>query len=88
MKISKNSEDKVIEKLNVLWKKKICEVCQNKDWSIDNGIFEVKEYNGKNSFAKGLSLKPYLLIECNNCGNTKFLNARIFDLIDDEGNIK
>lgn len=76
MKLTDDQQKELIEKLNLIWKNKICDVCSEKSWNINDTIFELREFQGGGMVIGGnSSIQPLISMTCNNCGNTKFLNA-------------
>ncbi|WP_313236480.1 hypothetical protein [Sphingobacterium multivorum] len=75
MKIKPEDQSKVIAKLNEVWKNKTCEICQTGNWNIDETIYQINEFHGGNVVIGSGSLVPVITLTCQNCGNTKMLNA-------------
>lgn len=75
MKIKPEDQNKVISKLNEVWKNKTCEMCQNNNWNIDETIYQINEFHGGNVVIGSGSLVPVITLTCQNCGNTKLMNA-------------
>jgi len=63
-----------------------CEICGADDWGYTNVLFELKQFRGGQLIIKGTEkISPYLPLSCNNCGNTKLINAITAGLIDNRG---
>lgn len=77
MKLTKEQASSVISKFNNdKDKRRPCSLCGGNSWNLNNTIFELKEFTGTNMIiGGGISLFPVLVVTCNNCGNTLFLNA-------------
>lgn len=72
--------------LNERWGNVKCPVCGNTDWTIMEGVYELRELN---LYAPGVkkpndNITPLIPVTCNHCGNTLFLNAYIVGLIKDQ----
>lgn len=82
MKLNKQQQDKLIAKLNQVWKKNTCEVCEHQNWMIDDTLFELREFHGGRTVLGSGAIKPLITISCTSCGNTKMMNAIQMKLID------
>jgi hypothetical protein len=82
MKLNKEQQDKLIEKLNRFWKNKTCEVCGQQNWMIDDTLFELREFHGGRTVLGSGAIKPLITISCTSCGNTKMMNAIQMELVD------
>jgi hypothetical protein len=82
MKLNKEQQDKLIEKLNQFWKNKTCEVCGQQNWMIDDTLFELREFHGGRTVLGSGAIKPLITISCTSCGNTKMMNAIQMELVD------
>ena len=82
MKLTEKQQEQIINKFTELWTDKTCEICSNKDWNIDDTIFEMREFHGATTILGKGMLKPLLIVSCTKCSNTKFFNAINLDLID------
>ncbi len=83
MKLTSEQQQKLISKLNEIWKNKTCEICTSTSWNINDTVFELREFHGGNMVIGGnSSIQPLISLTCNNCGNTKLLNAIKLDVID------
>ena len=86
MKLNQEQQNLLIAKLNAIWKNKVCEICGTNHWTIDDTIYQVNEYHGNNIIFGSGSVVPVMNMTCNNCGNTKFLNAIKLGLVNQESN--
>ena len=83
MELSREQQEKVLEKIKNLWEDRACEICNNTKWSLDKKLFVLKEYHGiVNTNKEKEMVQPILLISCNNCGNIKTFNATILGVVD------
>lgn len=82
MKLNKEQQEKLVSKLNEVWKNKICEVCNQTNWMIDDTLFELREFHGGRTVLGSGAIKPLITISCNSCGNTKMMNAIQLGLVD------
>jgi RNase P subunit RPR2 len=82
MKLNKEQQDKLITKLNQVWKNKVCEVCNQANWMIDDTLFELREFHGGRTVLGSGAIKPLITISCTSCGNTKMMNAIQLGLVD------
>ncbi len=82
MKLTKLQQEKLITKLDSFWKNKTCEICQNVNWSIDDTLFEIREFHGGKTVLGSGAIKPVITLGCTVCGNTKFLNAIQLEIVD------
>ena len=76
MKLTKEQQQKLIKKLNELWKnQKVCSICQSQNWSVSDTVFELREFHGGNMVVGGSAIVPVITLTCMNCGQTISLNA-------------
>jgi predicted nucleic-acid-binding Zn-ribbon protein len=73
---------KVIANFDKTWAgPKVCPVCKHEDWVIAERVYELREYHGKGVFETSGSVIPFIVISCTYCGNTRFFNAIIMDVM-------
>ena len=84
MKLNNEQQEKLITKLNQVWKNKICEICGQKNWKIDDILFELREFHGGRTVLGSGAIKPLLTISCTSCGNIKIMNAIQLELVEPE----
>jgi len=85
MKLTEGQKNKAIEVLSGFLKSP-CNVCQGKDWILNDTIFELREFQGGALVIGGKnSIFPVITVICKTCGNTLFFNAIQLGLIKKEG---
>jgi hypothetical protein len=82
MKITTEQQSKLLSKLNEVWINKVCEICNQTNWMIDDTLFELREFHGGRTVLGSGAIKPIITISCNSCGNTKIMNAIQLGLVD------
>ena len=82
MKLTKEQQEQLVTQLNKIWGNKICEVCGQSRWMIDDTLFELREFHGGRTIIGSGAIKPVITLSCNSCGNTKFMNAILIGLVD------
>ncbi|MCE5330704.1 MAG: hypothetical protein LLF95_01020 [Bacteroidales bacterium] len=82
MKLNKEQQEKLIAKLNEVWKNKTCEICGQSNWMVDDTLFELREFHGGKTVLGSGAIKPLITISCNKCSNTKMMNAIQLGLVD------
>jgi hypothetical protein len=81
---NKINEEQFTEWLNTKWKGGIhCPVCKENDWSIQDFVSEMREFNQGN-FVVGGPIIPLASITCNNCAHTMHFNALKAGLIENK----
>ena len=74
----KINSDKYLQELETRWSKnRICPICGNNSWQINDTVFELPEFQGGDIVIGSGKLFPVVPIMCPNCGYTFFLNAII-----------
>lgn len=69
-------DSKYIDILESKWTKaRICPICGNTLWQINDTIFELPEFHGGNVVLGTGSVFPVIPISCSNCGYSFFINA-------------
>lgn len=69
----KPNGQEVVEFLNDKWRDANCPLCGGSEWSVSDGIFELRGFNdGK---IGGSEIFPVIPVTCNRCGNTVFISA-------------
>lgn len=81
MQLSKSQQEKLLTKVNNLWKDKVCEICTNNDWQLLDRFYELREYN-QGSMILGAPLIPLLVVQCTTCGHVRFQNALAIGAVD------
>lgn len=82
MKLTTEQQNKLVAKLNEVWKNKVCEICNQTHWMIDDTLFELREFHGGRTVLGSGAIKPIITISCNSCGNTKIMNAIQLGIVD------
>jgi hypothetical protein len=84
--LSDEQKDKALKWLEEKWPEKNhpCEVCSNKKWQILKVIIASRPYlpNGRTTAEE---IIPHFVIMCKNCGNTKYFNAILSGLVEEQG---
>ncbi len=82
----KIDEEKLLTKLDNLWKDKQCPICRNSNWGIDNKIVTPVNVDENKNIELGGKFSPLIPITCDNCGYTIFINALKLGVLElDEG---
>ena len=84
MKLSAEQAQKFIEYITRATDNKpiICPICGKSQWSVNNVVTEMREFQNGNLIIGGeSSIMPFVSITCNNCANTLFVNAIIAGIV-------
>ncbi len=82
MKLSKDQQKKITEKLSK-YDKSTCPICGNDgSWKFSDVIFEICEYQRDSSLIGGERVLPVIPLTCDRCGHTQFLNALILGIVE------
>lgn len=90
MDLTREELDSIAKELDEKWKDNTCEVCKNNKWGVNPKIFALKEFHieekdgEKVFYTSDKTINPLLLVACQNCGNTKTINALIFGALKDK----
>ena len=84
MPIDQKDKDKLIK----FWDEKIpdmgvCPLCKKSQWSVSDTLWEVREFF-QGGLKVGSPVYPVIIVTCNNCGNTYFLNAIVAGIVKPE----
>jgi len=82
LKLTQEKKDKLIQHFDKFWTNQKCEICGHEDWTIDESLFEMREFHGATTILGKGFVKPLVTVSCQNCKNTKFFNAVNLGLID------
>ena len=64
----------------------VCPICGERHWSINNVIFESREFIGGGFFTnEPVSVIPFVTLDCARCHNTMFLNAVALGIVPRDG---
>ena len=77
---SQEKQEKAQKWLNEKWKNRVCEICGHNDWIILDFLSNEIRYEG-GSLTIGGKIAPNVSVVCKHCGNTKFFNAGIIGLL-------
>lgn len=78
MELTAEQANDVIRRLNELSSTRVntCPICGGQHWTLNNKVWELREFNNGNFVLGGnTSIMPLLSLSCNGCGNTVLLNA-------------
>lgn len=85
MKIDTDKKQRIAEFLNSkVGSPKPCPVCGKTRWTLGDDVWELRQLS-KDGLRVGGSLYPVILLICNECGNTQFLNAVVVGAVDQKG---
>jgi hypothetical protein len=73
--MEKDDSEKLIKFLNEKWQGRPCPMCQFGRWSVQDKIFELREFHGGSLVVGGTPIIPVIPVTCGNCGNTILINA-------------
>lgn len=79
----KQKQEKALQWLEEKWplEKRKCEICDNYDWNISQHIIAPAVFSNNFSLSVGGETYPQFMVLCNNCGNTKYINAVISGIV-------
>jgi predicted nucleic-acid-binding Zn-ribbon protein len=63
----------------------VCPICGNKDWGVNDTIFELREFNGGDMVIGARQMQtvyPVITLSCTKCGYTHFINVIRLGLIE------
>ena len=60
--------------------RRTCEICLQKTWTLAQDVVMPITYNNK-GFQLGGPSYPQIMLICKNCGNTKYFNTVVMDII-------
>ncbi len=67
--------EKLITYLKDNWKGQRCPLCQQGNWIVSKGLFELREFQGGGLVVGGSPILVVAPITCDNCGNTVLVNV-------------
>lgn len=73
--MDKKDFEEFVNSLNDKWQDRPCPMCNNRKWSVQNKVFELREFRGGSLVLGGTPIVPIIPITCENCGNTILINA-------------
>ena len=71
----KLNQEIFLNKINTLWKNKMCPICGNTHWGIEEGIVTPVNVDENKAINLGGKFAPLVSITCDKCGYTMFINA-------------
>lgn len=74
-------QKKALDWINSKWPIKTCEICSQTKWELSDFLVAAPRFEG--SIMLGGKIAPHIMVMCRNCGNTKFFNAVIMGLIEE-----
>ena len=86
--MSKADSEKIIKHLQEKWSGRPCPMCGNAGWSVQDSVFELREFHGGTMVIGGSALIPVVPVACNNCGNTVLINAIVAGVVNRGGEEK
>jgi len=82
--MSELNAKKVIKHLKSKWDNHNCPMCHEGDWSVQDKVYELREYHGGDMVIGGSALIPVVPIICDNCGNIVLINGIIAGVVEGE----
>jgi hypothetical protein len=79
--MSSFDSEKLITHLKEKWDGRRCPMCKSGNWSVQDKVFELREYHGGSMVIGGSALVPVVPVTCDNCGNTILINGIIAGLV-------
>lgn len=82
MQMDKKADtSKVIGYLKERWAGRPCPMCGHAGWSVQDSVFELREFHGGSMVIGSGPLIPVVPVTCNNCGNTVLVNAIVAGVV-------
>ena len=78
MKLTSEQAQRVIDHITHAAEGKsiVCPICGRNQWSVNNVVTEMREFQNGNLIIGGeSSIMPFVSITCNHCAHTLFVNA-------------
>jgi len=82
--MDKKDSEKIISFLNEKWQGRPCPMCHVGKWSVQDKVFELREFHGGGLVIGGTPIIPIIPVTCGNCGNTIFINAIMTGVVEPE----
>ncbi len=82
--MDKKDSKKLIKFLNDKWQSRPCPMCHEGKWSVQDKIFELREFHGGSLVLGGTPIIPIIPITCGNCGHTILINALMTGIMEPE----
>lgn len=74
MKITEEQNQRVIENLQVKWQNG-CSKCGGTSMTVNNTIFKIDEYQGRNVISASSDILPALVVFCDDCGDISLIST-------------
>lgn len=84
--MEKCNTENLLKHLNEKWHNTKCLLCQSDDWSANDSVFELRQFNQGDLTLGNTPILPVIPITCKNCGNTVLINAMIAKVIESPTN--
>jgi hypothetical protein len=78
----KMDSTKLIGYLKDKWAGRPCPMCGHAGWSIQDGVYELREFHEGGMVIGGGALVPVVPVICSNCGNTILVNAILTGIVE------
>lgn len=84
---NKEKQAEALKWLEEKWSKdkRKCEMCNNENWALADELITQFPFSPSQVQIGGKSF-PLMILTCNDCGNTKFINAVVSKVVDTGGN--
>lgn len=83
IKKMKLNREKFIKTINQKWITKNCPLCGRNNWNIGEEMQTMIRVGEDKSIQLGGRITPVILMTCNECGNTLFINPLVIDCTED-----
>lgn len=79
----KLNRDKFIQEINKRWMSKNCPMCGQNNWNIGEEMQTMVRVGEDKSIQLGGTITPVIIMTCNECGNTLFINPLVINCTKD-----
>lgn len=73
--MDKKTSENLINFLNDKWQDRPCPMCNERKWTVQDKVFELREFHEGSLVLGGTPIIPLIPVTCENCGNTILINA-------------